>query len=104
MTSQFFSSCPSGASAGDYSKSLHNRVLLPRFFLTLSPNMATAFQRWLSPRPPQRTKNNDKPSWSHLGDAALYEPLSKPDGLWYIRETHHMENYFVRAGLSGPPL
>ncbi|KAK1779563.1 hypothetical protein QBC45DRAFT_132539 [Copromyces sp. CBS 386.78] len=66
--------------------------------------MATAFQRWLSPRPPQRTKINDKPSWSHLGDAALYEPLSKPDGLWYIRETHHVENYFVRAGLSGPPL
>ncbi|ETS80417.1 hypothetical protein PFICI_07946 [Pestalotiopsis fici W106-1] len=66
--------------------------------------MVSSFQLWLSARPAKRTPINDKPSWSHLGDAAVYEPLSKADGLWYIRETHYIENQFVAAGLSGPPL
>ncbi|GFF22559.1 hypothetical protein IFM61606_08541 [Aspergillus udagawae] len=66
--------------------------------------MVSAWQLWLSPRPQKRTRNNSQPSFNHLGDAALYEPLSKADGLWYVRETHYIENALVRAGLSGPPL
>ncbi|GKT64017.1 hypothetical protein ColTof4_04435 [Colletotrichum tofieldiae] len=68
--------------------------------------MVWAWQQWLSPRPQQRTRNNTQPSFPHLGDAALYEPLSKPDGLWYVRETHYIENpldeYFkVEQGVLG---
>ncbi|KAL4875386.1 hypothetical protein BJY04DRAFT_224053 [Aspergillus karnatakaensis] len=66
--------------------------------------MAWAWQQWLSPRPQQRTKNNTQSSFPHLGDAALYEPLSRADGTWYVRETHNIENPLVRAGLTGPPL
>ncbi|KAK6221164.1 hypothetical protein QIS74_04893 [Colletotrichum tabaci] len=66
--------------------------------------MVWAWQNWLSPRPQHRTKNNAQLSFPHLGNAALYEPLSKPGGLWYVRETHYIENALVRAGLSGPPL
>ncbi|KAL6857685.1 hypothetical protein ACO1O0_005127 [Amphichorda felina] len=66
--------------------------------------MAWGWQQWLSPRPQQLTKNTSEPSWTHLGGAALYEPLSKPDGRWYVRETHYIDNPHVRAGMSGPPL
>ncbi|KAK1950780.1 hypothetical protein LY78DRAFT_732341 [Colletotrichum sublineola] len=66
--------------------------------------MAWAWQQWLSPRPKHRTRTNSQSSFPHLGDAALYEPLSKPDGRWYVRETHYIENPLVRAGLTGPPL
>ncbi|EGY14670.1 uncharacterized protein VDAG_05834 [Verticillium dahliae VdLs.17] len=43
--------------------------------------MVRAWQLWLSPRPQHRSRNNSQPAFKHLGDAALYEPLSKPDGL-----------------------
>ncbi|USP79029.1 hypothetical protein yc1106_06303 [Curvularia clavata] len=66
--------------------------------------MVRAWQQWLSRRPLQRTPNNTKPSFLHLGNAALYEPLSKPDGQWYARETHYKDHPLVSAGLSGPPL
>lgn len=62
-----------------------------------------AWQLWLSPRPSQRTRNNGQSSFPHLGDAALYEPLSRPDGRWYVRETHYIGNSLVRAGLTAPP-
>lgn len=67
-------------------------------------SMVWAWQQWLSPRPQHRTRNNSQPSFHHLGNAALYEPLSKTDGLWYVRETHYIDNPLVRAGLTGPPL
>ena len=66
--------------------------------------MALAMQQWLSPRPQHRTRNNQQTSFHHLGNATLYEPLCKLDGQWYVRETHYIDNPFVRAGLSGPPL
>ena len=66
--------------------------------------MVWAWQQWLSPRPQHRTPNNTQTSFPHLGGAALYEPLSKLDGLWYVRETHYIDNPLTRAGLSGPPL
>ncbi|KAF1922274.1 uncharacterized protein M421DRAFT_413326 [Didymella exigua CBS 183.55] len=66
--------------------------------------MASAWQHWLSPRPKQRSITNTLTAFPHLGDAALYEPLSKPNGLWVVRETHRIKNPIVKAGLSGPPL
>ncbi|RYP12908.1 hypothetical protein DL765_007124 [Monosporascus sp. GIB2] len=66
--------------------------------------MVWAWQQWLSPRPQHRTVNTSRVSFLTSGNAALYEPLSKPDGLWYVRETHYIENPIVKAGLSGPPL
>lgn len=66
--------------------------------------MAWAWQQWLSPRPKQRSITNMLTAFPHLGDAALYEPLSKPNGLWVVRETHYIKNPLVKAGLSGPPL
>ncbi|KAI1112708.1 hypothetical protein F5Y14DRAFT_245149 [Nemania sp. NC0429] len=66
--------------------------------------MPWAWQVWLSPRPKTRTVTNTQTAFAHLGDAALYEPLAKPDGLWVVRETHYLKNPLVQAGLSGPPL
>lgn len=66
--------------------------------------MVWAWQQWLSPRPKQRTRNNTQSFFYHLGNAALYEPLSKADDLWVVRETHYIEHPLVRAGLTGPPL
>ncbi|CAN8106531.1 unnamed protein product [Discula destructiva] len=66
--------------------------------------MAWAWQQWLSARPQQRTVNTSKTSFYSYGNAALFEPLSKPDGLWYVRETHYIDNPRTKAGLSGPPL
>ncbi|KAI1734119.1 hypothetical protein F4680DRAFT_439516 [Xylaria scruposa] len=66
--------------------------------------MVRAWQLWLSPRPKHRTVTNTRMAFSHLGDAALYEPLSKSGGLWVVRETHYLKNPVVEAGLSGPPL
>lgn len=66
--------------------------------------MVSAWQQWLSPRPKERSITNTLKAFPHLGDAALYEPLSKPNGLWVIRETHYIKSPIVKAGLSGPPL
>ncbi|KAH4116037.1 hypothetical protein HBH64_047200 [Parastagonospora nodorum] len=66
--------------------------------------MVWAWQEWLSPRPKQRTITTTQTAFPHLGDAALYEPLSKPNGLWVIRETHYIKDPIVKAGLSGPPI
>lgn len=66
--------------------------------------MVSALQRWLSPRPKERTITHHYIAFPHLGDAALYEPFSKPDGSWIVRETHYIKNALVKAGLSGPPL
>ncbi|KAI1497645.1 hypothetical protein F5X99DRAFT_358248 [Biscogniauxia marginata] len=66
--------------------------------------MVWAWQQRLSPRPQHRTVNTSQVSFLTSGNAALYEPLSKPGGLWYVRETHYIENPLVKAGLSGPPL
>nr|A0A1J0HSL4.1 RecName: Full=Oxidoreductase iacF; AltName: Full=Iso-A82775C biosynthesis cluster protein F [Pestalotiopsis fici W106-1]APC57598.1 putative cupin [Pestalotiopsis fici] len=66
--------------------------------------MVWAWQQWLSPRPQKRTKNTSQVAFYTSENAALYEPLSKPDGNWYVRETHFRENPNVRAGLTGPPL
>lgn len=45
-----------------------------------------------------------KESFVAPDNAALYETVPKPNGLWAIRETHYIENPIVKAGLSGPPL
>ncbi|MCJ1327608.1 hypothetical protein MMC10_004279 [Thelotrema lepadinum] len=66
--------------------------------------MVSAWQQWLSPRPKHRTVNIHQESFVSSGNAALYETVEKPDGLWAIRETHYIENPVVKAGLSGPPL
>ncbi|KAL8942499.1 MAG: hypothetical protein Q9216_001643 [Gyalolechia sp. 2 TL-2023] len=66
--------------------------------------MVWAWQLWLSPRPRRRTANTSQESFVTSGNAALYETVSKPGGLWAIKETHYIENPVVKAGLSGPPL
>ena len=36
-------------------------------------------------------------------NAALYETVSKPGGLWATTMTHYIKISVVKAGLSGPP-
>ena len=72
--------------------------------LSILFEMVWAWQLWLSPRPPRRTANTSQQSFVTSGSAALYETVSKPGGLWAIKETHYKENPVVKAGLSGPPL
>ena len=66
--------------------------------------MVWAWQLVLSPRPRRRTVNTSQESFVTSGGAALYETVSKPGGLWAMKETHYIENPAVKAGLSGPPL
>jgi hypothetical protein len=72
--------------------------------LSIVFKMVWAWQLWLSPRPRRRTANTSQESFVTSGNAALYETVSKPGGLWAIKETHYVENPVVKAGLSGPPL
>lgn len=66
--------------------------------------MVRAWQLWLSPRPEKRTVNTSETTFVTAGNAALYEPIAEPDGLWYLKETHYIDNPIVTAGKSGPPL
>ncbi|KAF1919307.1 hypothetical protein BDU57DRAFT_512329 [Ampelomyces quisqualis] len=66
--------------------------------------MVWPWKQWPSPPRRQRSMTNPLSAFHHLGDAALYEPLSMPNGRWVIRETHYIKNPLVKAGLSGPPI
>lgn len=63
----------------------------------------SSWQRWLSPRPTQRSKTvQDASVIAHEG-AIVYEfPVHK--GHRAVQETHYLREQSVREGRSGPPL
>jgi len=65
--------------------------------------MAWGWQQWLSPRPHRSATANDAFIMSPY-DGARFDFFKDEDGRWVIRETHYIDNPWVKAGLSGPSL
>lgn len=81
---------------------LWNRVSVDMPGLQTMP-VCSSWQRWLSPRPTQRSKTVQYASVIAHEGAIVYEfPVHK--GHRAVRETHYLRDRSVREGKSGPPL
>lgn len=66
-------------------------------------DMAWVWQLWLSPRPLRSVIASDPYIMSPY-DGARFDFLKDEDGRWAVRETHYIDNPWVKDGLSGPTL